>query len=76
MKPIDRRPVQRKYPGKWVAFDKDRMTVKGVGGTPMEANEEAKKAGIKLPILFRVPDPNDPAIFIGSIWNEISLRRV
>lgn len=57
MKTIDRRPLQRKYPGKWVAFAEDNMTVKGVGDTAKDAYGQAKKAGVKIPYLFQVPPP-------------------
>lgn len=62
MKPIDRRPVQRKYPGKWVAFEKDLVTVAGVGKTAKEAYEKAKKKGVKVPSLFKVPSESLPYV--------------
>ena len=64
MKPIDRRPVQKKYPGKWVAFDKDNVTVMGVGKTAKEALEKAKSKGVKIPILLSVP-PVNAGLYIG-----------
>ena len=63
MKPISRVGVQRKYPGKWVAFKKDLVTVAGVGRTPKEAVEKAYKKGVKIPSLFKVP--SEPLPYVG-----------
>ena len=62
MKPISRIPVQRKYPGKWVAFKEDLVTVAGVGKTAKEAHEKAKKKGVKVPSLFKVPSESLPYV--------------
>ena len=62
MKPISRVEVQRKYPGKWVAFKKDLVTVAGVGRTPKEAAEKANKTGVKIPYLFKVPQESHPYV--------------
>lgn len=63
MKPISRVEVQRKYPGKWVAFKQDLVTVAGVGKTAKEAYEKAKKKGINVPSLFKVP--SEPLPYVG-----------
>lgn len=63
MKPISRVEVQRKYPGKWVAFKSDRVTVAGVGRTPKEAAEKALRKGVKIPSLFKVP--SEPLPYVG-----------
>ena len=52
---IDWTPIQRKYPGKWVAFADDEVTVAGVGDTLHEALVNAKKKGHNDPILARMP---------------------
>ena len=62
MKPISRVLIQRKYPGKWVAFKEDLLTVAGVGRTVKEAAEKAKKTGVKIPYLMKVPKESLPYV--------------
>lgn len=65
MKPIDRKPVQRKYPGKWVAFKKDLQTIAGVGATAKSAYNKAVNKGVKIPYLFKVPLKSLPYVGYG-----------
>ncbi|OGM22722.1 hypothetical protein A2961_03055 [Candidatus Woesebacteria bacterium RIFCSPLOWO2_01_FULL_39_21] len=62
MKPISRVEVQRKYPGKWVAFKEDLVTVAGVGKTLKEAAEKATKSGTKIPYLMKIPKESLPYV--------------
>lgn len=55
MKPIDMTPVIKKYPGYFVALSDDRKKVLGLGFTPEEAIEQAKKAGFSNPIIAKIP---------------------
>ena len=63
MKAIDMTPIIRKYPGYFVALSYDRKKVFGKGHTPEEALEEARKKGIKEPILTRIPQENRSYLF-------------
>lgn len=47
--------IHKKYPGLWVAFDQDEITVIGFGKTATQAFEAANKKGCKEPILTRMP---------------------
>ena len=58
MKAIDMTPIIKKYPGYFVALSYDRKKVFGKGHSPMEALEEARKKGIKEPILTKIPEDN------------------
>lgn len=62
MKLISRVEVQRKYPGKWIAFKEDLVTVAGVGRTPKEAVEKAKDIGVKIPYLLKIPRESLPYV--------------
>lgn len=62
MKPISLIPVQRKYAGRWVAFKEDQKTVASSGKTAMEAADKAKKAGVKIPYLMKVPAESLPYV--------------
>jgi len=52
---IDWTQITEKYKGKWVALDKDEITVLSSSDTARGALEEARKKGHKEPILTRVP---------------------
>lgn len=52
---IDWTKIYKKYPGMWVAFEKDEQTVIGCGKTAREAFEKAQDHGIKEPILTHMP---------------------
>lgn len=55
---IDWTPIQKKYPGKWVGFAHDEITVVGVGDTLHDALISAKKNGYEDPILTHMPIEN------------------
>ena len=54
MTPIDLTKLG-KYHGKWVAVSSDQQEIKGVGNTPREAIDSARKNGELKPILTRTP---------------------
>lgn len=58
MKSIDMTPIIRKYPGYFVALSANRKRVLGKGRTAEEALEEARKKGVKVPVLTRIPEEN------------------
>ena len=58
MKAIDMTPIIRKYRGYFVALSHNRKKVYGKGHTAEEAINEAKKKGIKEPIITKVPVEN------------------
>lgn len=47
--------AQKKHAGKWVAFGQKKKKVIASGLKAKTALEKAKQAGIKKPILFRMP---------------------
>jgi hypothetical protein len=53
---IDWTELYSKYKGFWVALKDDEVTVVGVGKTPEEALENAKKKGYLDPYITRVPE--------------------
>jgi hypothetical protein len=55
MKPIDMTPIIKKYPGYFVALSNDRKKVLGLGMTPEEAINQAKKNGFENPIISKIP---------------------
>jgi len=55
MSPIDLTKLS-KYHNKWVALSGDQTEIKGVGNTPLEAIEDAKRKGETKPILTRTPE--------------------
>ena len=65
MKPISMVPIQRKYPGKWVVFEeKDLKTVIAASMDAKKAYGKARKAGVKVPILMKIPQESLP--YVGS----------
>ena len=58
MKAIDMTPIIKKYSGYFVALSQDRKKVFGKGHTAAEALEEARRKGIKEPILTKIPEEN------------------
>ena len=58
MEAIDLTPVQNKYPGMWVGFADDQITVLAVGKTPQEVVEKAKENGYEDPVLMHMPKQN------------------
>lgn len=52
---MDFTKVYQKYKGLWVALSSNENKVVGAGKTPKSAIEEAKKAGVTKPYLFKVP---------------------
>jgi hypothetical protein len=55
MKAIDMTPIIKKYPGYFVALSNDRKKVLGIGMSPEEALEQAKKRGFNNPIISKIP---------------------
>ena len=55
MRVIDRTPLIKKYPGKWLALKQDCRTVVAVGGTVVRVLKEARKKGYRDPVLTRMP---------------------
>lgn len=58
MKAVDMTRVIRKYPGLFVALSRNRKKVLGKGTTPEQALREARKRGVKIPLLTRIPEEN------------------
>lgn len=56
--------AQKKHAGKWVAFSRAKRKVVASGIKAKIALEKAQKAGVKKPILFRMPKRVMP--FVGS----------
>ena len=54
MTPVDLTKLD-KYHDKWVAVSADQKEIKGVGNTPREAIDSAKRNGEEKPILTRTP---------------------
>lgn len=67
MKAIDWTPIQKKYPGMWVAVLDDQETVVGSGKTVNEALERAHRSGHKDPIIMKLPTEVMP--YIGGLWS-------
>lgn len=47
--------------GTWVAIDNDKIIA--TGQTPKEVYEASQVAGVEVPLLWQVPDPNVTHIF-------------
>lgn len=56
----------RQYPGMWVALAQDEKTVIAAAKDAKAAYDEARKAGIKVPIMLKVPKESLPYIGAGS----------
>lgn len=52
---IDWTKIYQKYKGLWVALDEDEKMVVAYDKVAKRAYDKAKKKGIKIPILFKVP---------------------
>ena len=52
---IDWTEIQKKYPGKWVGFAHDEITILAVGDSPQEGIEKAKKKTDESPVLMHMP---------------------
>lgn len=57
--------IFEKYPGKWVALKKDEKTVVSAAKNAKVAFEKARKAGVKVPILLKVPTESLP--YVGQL---------
>lgn len=53
---IDWTDIYAKYPGKWVAFADDEMTVVASGDDAHQVLSKSVERGIEEPILHRVPE--------------------
>lgn len=47
--------IFQKYKGLWVALSSDEKKIVGKGKTLESAVREAKRKGVKVPLLFKVP---------------------
>ena len=65
MKPINWTHIFEKYPGKWVALKSDHKTVVASSEDAKKVYEEAKKAGVAIPFLFKVPKESLP--YVGGL---------
>lgn len=50
------------YKGLWVAFGEDEETVVASGKNAKNTYNQAKKSGLKTPVLFRVPQTSLPHV--------------
>lgn len=57
--------VTQEFGGKWVAWDEDARHIVAYGNSYEEAKEKAQAAGVKRPVLEKVP-PADAA-FAGGL---------
>ncbi len=48
-------PVTEEYSGKWIAWNEEQTRIVASGETFDEAEEAAKKAGVKRPVMEKVP---------------------
>lgn len=62
MKIINWSPLLKNYAGKWVALKSDEETVVAVSENAKKAFNDAKKTGLKIPILLKVPKESLPYI--------------
>ena len=62
---IDWRDLSKKYKGLWVALDEKEKKVISSGKTAKKVYNEAKKKGVGIPILYRVPSVS--GIYIGGV---------
>ncbi len=68
MQPINWTPIFEKYAGKWVALKGDEETVVASGENAKTVFEKAKKSGVKIPILLKVPTESLP--YIGQFSSK------
>lgn len=71
MKPKDWTHLHPQYAGKWVAFDKDEETVVASGKSIKKVFQEARRKGVEIPYLFKVPTLSLP--YVGHGLHGISL---
>lgn len=62
MKPIDMRPVYRKYKGLWVALKGDTNKVIASGGTLQSALNKARRLGFNKPVMEKIPTKFYPSL--------------
>jgi len=55
MKPINWNQLFDSYKGKWVALEQNKKTVVSSGKNAKTVFEKAKKKGVKVPTLVKVP---------------------
>lgn len=63
MKLIDWKDLSKHYKGLWVALDETEKNVVSSGKNAKTVYNKAKKEGIKIPILFKVP--SEQVLFVG-----------
>jgi hypothetical protein len=56
------------YKGKWVALNENESKLVGVGNSIKNVVKQAKKRGIKVPIVFKVPKRILP--FVGMMIDD------
>ncbi|OGM30141.1 hypothetical protein A2630_02900 [Candidatus Woesebacteria bacterium RIFCSPHIGHO2_01_FULL_44_10] len=56
--------LSKKYKGLWVALKSDEKTVVASGKNAVKVYDEARKKGVKIPILYKVPTVS--GIFVGQ----------
>jgi len=64
MKVINWSGIFKQYKGMWVALAQDEETVVAVSKNAKKAFNEAKKAGVKIPIMLKVPEKS--TLYIGT----------
>jgi hypothetical protein len=61
---IDWTKIYKKYKGLWVALDEKERKVVAFDKEAKKAFEKARKKGVKIPILFKVPTEIIP--YVGT----------
>ena len=61
---LDHTNAYKKFPGQWVAFGSDKVTVISAGENLDEVIAEARARGVTKPIVLKIPEEVVP--FIGS----------
>lgn len=64
MKSINWSGLFKRYAGMWVALAEDEETVVAASKDAKVAFEEARKSGLKVPIMLKVPE--ESILYIGT----------
>ena len=64
MKPINWKDLSKNYRGLWVALDEKEKNLVSSGETAKKVYTEAKKKGVNIPILYKVPSIS--GIYVGQ----------
>ncbi len=65
MKVIDWTEIFKQYAGMWVALAQDEKTVVAASKNAKKAYDEARKTGVDVPIMLKVPQESLPYIGTG-----------